>query len=78
MEALFTVIEASEAETLLDFSGNWKKAVRQMASALQETDRGRERRSGMFSGHCSLQGRRLCPGTGQKERKRYNGIERTL
>lgn len=40
VEALFTVIEASEAETLLDFSGNWKKAVRQMASALQETDRG--------------------------------------
>lgn len=39
VEELFAVIEASEAETLLDFSGNWKNAVRQMASALQETDR---------------------------------------
>lgn len=36
-DSLFAIVGASEAETLLDFSGNWKCAVRRMASALHDT-----------------------------------------
>lgn len=39
VDYLFAIVEASEAETLLDFSGNWKTAAKRMASALRDTDR---------------------------------------
>lgn len=38
VEGLFQVLEASEAETLLDFTGEWKKSMNGMIGALKETD----------------------------------------
>ena len=37
-EELFSLLDAAQAETLLDFQGNWKKMVRRMAAALHDTD----------------------------------------
>lgn len=38
-KALFTILDAAEVETLLDFSGNWAQAAGRMARALRDTDR---------------------------------------
>lgn len=41
--ALFAVLEASEAETLLDFSGNWRNAAKQMGAALRGVEKEKRR-----------------------------------
>lgn len=38
VEALFQVLEASEAKTLLDFDGEWKKSVGRMLEAARDAD----------------------------------------
>ncbi len=59
VDHLFGIIEASEAETLLDFSGNWKTAAKRMAAALHDTDRETRRELWRIGGALLAAGREV-------------------